>query len=297
MKILNRYEAWWPVRIVLDENYSTPQLFKKQIGNSDKDEIRVVKECIVRMQNEQIHEKDENGWLLDIKRNMTKSRIHIYEQILNGFTNINQKQRTTELIKKLNLWENRDFASLFVVKRDFTDLPFKWQQEKEIALIAIRREPSTFQLLSRELRMDKEVIMTAVKLNGDLLRYVCATIEREMVFTAFSALIPIKYCGLYWIIGKMADDRDIVMAAVKSDGQALKNAYEYQNDREIVTTAVQHNGCAIQYASFELQLDTEIVLTAVKQNPDAYFLATFECQTDPEIMEAAGITEDMGILF
>lgn len=50
--------------------------------------------------------------------------------------------------------------------------------------------------------------------------------------------------------------REIVMAAVQKDGHALAYAsYEFQADREIVMAAVQQDGDTLGYASGELQAD------------------------------------------
>ena len=60
-------------------------------------------------------------------------------------------------------------------------------------------------------------------------------------------------------------DREIVLAAVKKDGQALRYAAdELKADREIVLAAVKKYGRALNYASDELKKDKEIILAAAK---------------------------------
>ena len=39
-----------------------------------------------------------------------------------------------------------------------------------------------------------------------------------------------------------------------------------KNDKEVVVTAVQQNGLALNYASESMKNDKEVVLTAVQQN-------------------------------
>ena len=59
---------------------------------------------------------------------------------------------------------------------------------------------------------------------------------------------------------------NIVMAAVKQDGDALEFASEdIQNDREIVMDAVEQNGIALEFASEYLKKDRKIAMAAVKK--------------------------------
>ena len=58
---------------------------------------------------------------------------------------------------------------------------------------------------------------------------------------------------------KFKKDREFVLAAVESNGYALKYAYDtFKKDREIVMEAVQQNGYSLQYASKKLQNDPEL---------------------------------------
>ena len=83
-------------------------------------------------------------------------------------------------------------------------------------------------------------------------------------------------------------DKEIVLAAVQNDGDALDDAAEeLQADKEIVLAAVQQNGFALVYAAEELQADKEIVLAAVKNEGEALDYAAEELQADKEIVLAA----------
>ena len=61
-------------------------------------------------------------------------------------------------------------------------------------------------------------------------------------------------------------DKELVLAAVKDYGLALKQATpELQNNRQIVMAAVKNNGMAIDFASPALQKDKEIMKAAKAQ--------------------------------
>jgi hypothetical protein len=89
-----------------------------------------------------------------------------------------------------------------------------------------------------------------------------------MVFDAVKAFI-------YWnrsALRRMVEnDKEVMLAAVKQNGRALRLASaELQNDKEVVLAAVKHDGQALRYASAELWKDKEVVKLVVKQKAENY---------------------------
>jgi predicted nucleic acid-binding Zn-ribbon protein len=83
------------------------------------------------------------------------------------------------------------------------------------------------------------------------------------------------------------DDKDVVMAAVKQRGCAIKYASEkFKADKEVVMAAVKCEGDALQYISESLKADKEVVLAAVKQNAFAILNASEIFKTDKEMILA-----------
>ena len=60
--------------------------------------------------------------------------------------------------------------------------------------------------------------------------------------------------------------------------------FDYNGDREVVMKAVKQNGDALLHASVELKGDGEVVMEAVKQNGDALEHASVELHTDKEVV-------------
>jgi len=80
-------------------------------------------------------------------------------------------------------------------------------------------------------------------------------------------------------------DRDVVLAAVKADGGALRLVpEEIQSDREVALTAVQGNGHALCVVAPQLRADREIVLAAVRGSGDVLWCAAEELRRDREFM-------------
>jgi hypothetical protein len=84
-------------------------------------------------------------------------------------------------------------------------------------------------------------------------------------------------------------DRDVVLAAVKNYGPALKYAPELQGDKEVVLAACSNPWAndGLRYASPELQADKEVVMTAIKNVPSSLEYASRELQADKELIEIA----------
>lgn len=84
---------------------------------------------------------------------------------------------------------------------------------------------------------------------------------------------------------KLQGDREVMLAAVKVDGQALYyGSKSIRNDKEIVLEAVKKKGLILKYASYELREDKEIALAAVKQDKRALeYIASEELKQDPDI--------------
>ena len=89
-------------------------------------------------------------------------------------------------------------------------------------------------------------------------------------------------------------DREIVLAAVQQNGEALEYAAEpLKADREIVLVAVQQNGdalygTALQYAAADLRADVQVVLAAVRSaGRDALEHASSELRDDSYLQRLA----------
>eukprot|EP00971_Amphidinium_carterae_P009271 183031-Amphidinium_carterae.1 len=83
-------------------------------------------------------------------------------------------------------------------------------------------------------------------------------------------------------------DHEIVLAAVKQEGNALEcAAEECKADRAIVLAAVKQDGAALRHAAEECKADREIVLAAVKQNGEALQCAAEQCKADHHVVWTA----------
>lgn len=113
-------------------------------------------------------------------------------------------------------------------------------------------------------------------------------VDREVLLAA----VAVEGEALAYAMGPLTSDREIVLLAVSSCGDSLQHASkELRNDREIAMAAVSNDGCALDYVTEELKHDTEIVMAAIAQSGWALEFAGEEFRNDRSVVLAA-IAED-----
>ena len=86
-------------------------------------------------------------------------------------------------------------------------------------------------------------------------------------------------------------DRNSALAKLKKEGYLLRDMPQYQGDKELVLAAVKDYGLALKQASPALQNNRQIVMAAVKNNGMAIDYASPALQKDKAIMKAAKAQE------
>ena len=91
-----------------------------------------------------------------------------------------------------------------------------------------------------------------------------------------------------WVLAYASDkllaDKELMLKAVKVDGQALYYAsQELRNDKEVVLEAVKNKWLIIKYASKSLRSDKDIAMEVLKQNKEARIYLTDEILKDKDI--------------
>lgn len=166
-----------------------------------------------------------------------------------------------------------------------------------VVLAAVRNERCALEFASEDLknnRTDWEYIaLVAVRLNAYALSMVGAPLNtsRKIVLAAVEENpwvldLAVRQLGLQ-LDPQNADDRAIILAAVRKIPQAVQNVNIPMTDPQMVLAAVQENGMALRIADAALQADFDIVLAAVTQNGLALEFAAAHLLSNPEIVVPA----------
>jgi hypothetical protein len=142
--------------------------------------------------------------------------------------------------------------------------------DRELALLAVSRCASALEYVSNELRNDKEIVMTAIRTGVQQ-----SPLNQHWVLASAS-------------VGLRAD-REVVQAAIEHLGGAvlMHAAFDIQDDRNIVLSAIQKNGLALEYASDDLRADRDLVLRAISRDGRALQFASPSLQDDKEVVLSA----------
>ena len=122
-----------------------------------------------------------------------------------------------------------------------------------------------------EKQEDKEYRIEDAELNSGNKEFMMQAIKDKATWV-------LAYCS-----DKLLEDKELILEAVKQDGQILYYASEeLRDDKEIVLTAVTNKGLIFKYASKRLRGDKEIALAAIKQDKRAEMYVTEELRNDEE---------------
>lgn len=185
--------------------------------------------------------------------------------------------------------------------------------DRDVALNAIANNQYSLEMLSDDLRDNKEIVMAAVKnADGpfwDTSHFGCASERLRNDYEVAFEAVKNDYSAFRYMSDKFRNTYEIALAAVgyyynsellfASDelrnnreivlAYCSRTAYNkiYADDYEIVLKSVSSNGQSIKYASDRLRADREIVLTAVKKDGKALKYANRKYRNDLEIVSEA----------
>ena len=196
-------------------------------------------------------------------------------------------------------------------------LPDEFRNDREIVITALSTYAYPYSTLGPSLQSEREVALATastakvtrgtnmignITLLPDKFKY-----DRDFVIEYLSrngnqlyGLDPIN-TQEDPILTQFFKDREIVLAAVRSDGHAIRFAPdELKNDPEMIKAVLQQNGVLLCYwspksrytvsgFSKEPSDNKEYVVIALKSNPRAYEYASDRLQADLEIKRLAGI--------
>ena len=153
---------------------------------------------------------------------------------------------------------------LALVSRDgmkLQHLKDTWRDDEDVVRVAISQEPLAVVYASERLCKDKKLTIHALKELGN-----CAAL------------------GLSLLDDTHKSDKEVVLAAVRRDGLALKAASEaLRDDRDVVAAAIAQSGWAYAYASERLRADKSLAVEAMRGNGCALGMAS-ECLRDDELV-------------
>lgn len=136
-------------------------------------------------------------------------------------------------------------------------LPTELKKDRDVVLLAVKNDGSNYMKSSRakHIREDEEIIKAAISDDASVYREIPAQFRLR---------------------------KDIVVLAVQSDPSILDEIGQFQDDIDVVTTAVERKGTALKYASYRLRQDRELCLKAILNDSAALAFVPEKYREDVE---------------
>ena len=153
-----------------------------------------------------------------------------------------------------------------------------YENDKELALLAVSREPLAYSLLSTDLMIDKIIQKTlCLKADCNLLHYINEwnfDIESLLTFEELLEVIKNNTNILSVLSNNVHSNKEYLMAAMSNSISNLNYAdVSLKKDKQFALEVVKYHGEALKYIDDSLKANREIVLEAIKNN----FLAIKFC--------------------
>jgi len=191
---------------------------------------------------------------------------------------LNNKNLVLEALKSHARTQYQNSSQGDIIKHISLEL----KDNKAIAMASFKNSdpvsnPDTLSFFSTRLRDDEEVVNAAIAQREYSATWASLRLRSDIrIISLGENLIPYK------------NDKEIVMAAVKENGKALRHASEeLQADKKIIMQALKKDGRALLFASKSLKADKEVVMEAVKQDGHSFEYASKELRSDKEVVMEA----------
>jgi hypothetical protein len=191
----------------------------------------------------------------------------------------------------------------------FFEISDELKKDRDIVLLAIKKDGRNFEYLDDEFKVDGEIIKASFKtkhipfreifinapssvLNEPEIANFCLkkdlrTLEylNENYSDNKQLLIDLKVCTLEYMSDKLKHDKDVVLNCVSQLGNKLQFASaDLQDDYDVVLTAVKNEGDALRYASERLRTDPKIVKAAIRNDWTAASYISDEARSNKDII-------------
>ena len=171
--------------------------------------------------------------------------------------------------------QNDKEVVLAAVKKHGAALQFasdELKSDKEIVKAALKNNLSAILYMPKESWNDKEIVFQAIRMKGfisSFFKFVSKELRSDKEFVL--SIVGAKQFLLQYVSEELKNDKDVVLAAVKEYGLALQYASErLRGDKDVVLAAIQQDANAIRYALNDIKDDKDVVIKAIQQSKQFY---------------------------
>lgn len=185
------------------------------------------------------------------------------------------------------------------------------QQDRDISLLAVKKDGRNFEYLQPEFLNDREVILTALKSKYADYSHIAQNVDNGILNEPDIAetllkkyTYALKYLNQYYqdnrelilklnvinledMSQRLKHDKEVVLQCVSSWGNQLQFASaDLQDDSEVVIEALKCNGLALEFASERLRSDLNIIKLAMRHTRGAVMFMSDYAKSNKEIIQS-----------
>lgn len=167
----------------------------------------------------------------------------------------------------------------------FADASLLSDKEFVLEVLRLQGNPVVFDFATEKLRNDEDIIRIVVSMHPSYLRY-CDGNCKDLILAAVQ---QDAWAALQYVKRQCLDDKEIISAAISQNPDVflLLNDHldikVYNNDRDLVLSAVSRDGLLLIVASEALRGDKEVVLAAIRSASGAFSYVSSRLRDDVDI--------------
>jgi hypothetical protein len=158
--------------------------------------------------------------------------------------------------------------------------------DRELALLALRKDGKLLQFLDYAFKDDAEVVLCAVQQFGSAI--VFASIRLRNHEEVCLAAIRNHYFAYKYVSATLTEKHEFRLKALSANGMCLELLLEFQDDEEMVRRAVASRGYALRFASDRLKANPSLQFAAISNDGDALMIIPQKHRTRKIVLAAVG---------
>lgn len=176
----------------------------------------------------------------------------------------------------------------FVIKAlkagaDYIDIAWSLKKDEEVLFEALKKNTNFFSNASEKLRSDRLVALMALEFDGNLYRYLSDDLrgEKDLLLLAIkSCAVKNEQINFSDKIPEKLKTKDVALLCASRDSGLLRSFYKFVDDKDVVMEALKSNGEMLSFVSDECQMDPKIALIAAKSGGKSWACGSEKYKTN-----------------
>ena len=165
------------------------------------------------------------------------------------------------------LWHSRIGWSADIAFECFQEMRPFLHNHRRVAIVAITMSERCWDLVGSALKGNRAFMMEAISRQWTNLKYAADKLKADPGVVGLA--VGQNAEAFEMATSTLQQDEEFVTAMVAKNGRVMQYADHFRNIKDVVLAAVRNDGVAIKWASKPLQADNDVIFAALKTRPSA----------------------------